>query len=278
MKRFLFSASIIMAAVLLVGCELFLPTHKPIPCIRLSTTDRDVRERTLLVLLPGRGSRMGDYVEEGFFRLAREAKLPLDVVSVDAHFGYYMRRTLITRLTEDFVGPARQKGYRQIWILGISMGGLGALLYVQQHPKLVDGLILLAPFLGDQDLIDKIVASGGVAAWKPKEPVKKSDYQRQLWRWLKKYVDRQPGLPDIFIGWGRSDRFRKANALLAGLLPPTRQFQAPGGHTYGPWRQLFRRILAAPELRQRMIAPAGAPRSAAPPPNAPARKKQRRTP
>lgn len=257
-----------VCAFALVGCELFLATPKPIPSVRRSTTRAPVRERTLLILLPGRGSRMGDYVKGGFFRLAQDARLPLDVVAVDAHFGYYMRRKLLPRIHEDFVLPARKKGYRQVWILGISMGGLGALLYAQKHPRQVDGLILLAPYLGDKKLIRRIEEAGGVGAWKPTEPVKESDYQRRLWRWLKAYVKPSPGLPRLFIGWGRSDRFRRANALLATLVPTPQTFGVDGGHTYGPWRQLFKAILASAPFRQRVLPPP-------PPPTRPATKKRK---
>ena len=53
-----------------------------------------------------------------------------------------------------------EAGYENIWLLGISMGGLGTLLYASEYPEQVDGVVLLAPFLGDRSAIETIVATG----------------------------------------------------------------------------------------------------------------------
>ena len=47
-----------------------------------------------------------------------------DVISVDAHFGYYKNRDLVPRLHDDVITPAQQNGYEKIWLLGVSMGGM----------------------------------------------------------------------------------------------------------------------------------------------------------
>jgi hypothetical protein len=42
-----------------------------------------------------------------------------DLVAVDAHLGYYYKRTIIDRLREDVLVPAKVQGYRRIVVVGI---------------------------------------------------------------------------------------------------------------------------------------------------------------
>jgi len=46
----------------------------------------------------------------------------------------------------------------------ISLGGLGALLYTMEYPQDVQRLMLLAPYVGQTDLVNEIADAGGVAA------------------------------------------------------------------------------------------------------------------
>jgi len=230
-------------AVLSSGCSLFYPTTIPIPTVEHHTGGPHAR--VLMVMLPGRGGSPEDYVKEGFIDMLAAAGLSVDAVAVDAHFGYYYSRTLLPRLAEDVIGPARAEGYEKIWILGVSMGGLGALLYAQKHSDSIDGLILLAPFLGDDDVIDELVASGGLASWTPPADLDEGDYQRGLWKWLKRYADDRQALPSIQLGWGTEDGFARSCELLAAVLPAERIHRFPGGHEWVPWRKAFAAVLSA---------------------------------
>ena len=89
--------------------------------------------KTLLIMLPGRGDRASSFVTAGFVDIADRHQF--DVLAVDAHFGYYAERILVERLHEDIIAPAKARGYENIWLLGISMGGLGALLYAAEYPN-----------------------------------------------------------------------------------------------------------------------------------------------
>jgi pimeloyl-ACP methyl ester carboxylesterase len=70
---------------------------------------------------------------------------PVDLIAVDAHAGYYLRQTVLERLREDVVAPARAAGYEKARLVGISLGGLGAALYATDHADHLAGLILLLP-------------------------------------------------------------------------------------------------------------------------------------
>ena len=124
------------------------------------------------------------------------------------------------------------------------MGGLGAILYAKQQPQDIDAVVLIAPFLSDEGVLKEIEAAGGLARWVPKEPIPESDYQRDLWKWLRGYTDPQHVLPPIYLGFGTEDRFVRGHRLLATALPKTQVFSAPGTHAWEPWREVFHQILA----------------------------------
>jgi pimeloyl-ACP methyl ester carboxylesterase len=197
--------------------------------------------RGLAVLLPGIVDEPRDFVRHGFIDAARAHGLPLDVLAVDAHFGYYARRTVVQRLREEIIGPARESGYDEVWILGISLGGLGALLYAREYPEDVAGLILFAPFLGHPPVIDEIRQAGGIASWQP-GLVEASDFERVLWSWLAGYGNGD-ARPPIHLAFGEQDRFAPANRLLGELLPRSHVLITPGGHDWGTWRRQWRTLL-----------------------------------
>src|ERR1043165_3038605 len=102
----------------------------------------------LVVFLPGRGDRAEDFEGRGLLAAAREAGLRADVLAVDAHLAYYYKRVITERLWEDVVLPARARGYRRLWLVGISLGGLGSTSLAKEHPDAVAGILAVAPYLG----------------------------------------------------------------------------------------------------------------------------------
>ena len=223
-------------AGILSGCALLKPTATPIASFTYEAGDPDADG--CAILLPGRGGHPDDFARAGMPRALAESGFAGQVIGVDAHLGYYIRRTVIARVRADVVAP---RADRQVWIVGVSLGGLGALLYEKTHPGEVAGIVLLAPYLGDDDVIAEIRAAGGLATWDPGE-LDPGDFQRELWRWIKQGgLDRVP----VFIGWGEDDRFAAANAMLGTAVPHARTFVAPGGHTWPVWKTLFARVLAA---------------------------------
>ena len=203
-----------------------------------------IRSQTLIVFLPGRADDPEDLIEAGFLEVLRKSKVEADLFIPDAHFGYYISQTLIERLDQDVFIPARRAGYQTIWLAGISMGGLGALLYAQKSEQQLEGLLLVAPFVGDDELIEEIEGAGGISAWNPPAKIPKEDYQRALWAWLKGYADaRRTDLPPIHLGWGDQDKFAQANELLASVLPTERVYRVRGAHQWQPWREILQAFL-----------------------------------
>ncbi len=198
-------------------------------------------DRCLVVFLPGRGDLPEDFYRQGFDRELREAGSACEVVAVDAHLGYYFERSIEDRLRQDVIGPARARGVDEIWLVGISLGGLGSVIYTKEHPQEIDGIVMLAPYLGGKEIAEEIAAAGGLRAWHPREPLESFDFRR-LWQWLG-----QPnsGRPPIYLAYGERDRFARANSLLADVLPPERVITLPGRHTWHTWSRLWSAVLDA---------------------------------
>lgn len=221
-----------------------LPTVRPLAVTRHGY-DLSPVERDLLVLLPGIGDYAEDFESHQFLGMVRGTGWPVDVWMVDAHYGYYADRTIVEQLHRDVLGPARGAGYRQVWLGGISLGGLGALLYASRYGEGLAGVLALAPFLGNPDTIHEIGLAGGLAAW-ARGPADPHDAIRMLWRWLHQ---RQTGPPHpdqpprIYLGFGEQDLFSGAHMLLAAHLPDEQVIRAPGGHEWQVWQRLWKEFL-----------------------------------
>jgi pimeloyl-ACP methyl ester carboxylesterase len=200
--------------------------------------------RDLLVLLPGIGDSAEDFERHEFVAPVRSTEWPVDIVMVDAHYGYYVDRTVLQELHEGVFRPAKACGYRHIWIAGISLGGFGALLYASRYPEDVTGVLAMAPFLGTRDLIEEIVGAGGLARWAD-EGVQKEDYPRELWQWLRRSLSERSG-PKVYLAFGEQDIFAPAQRLLAASLSQQRVFIEPGEHSWPTWSRLWARFLCDP--------------------------------
>jgi pimeloyl-ACP methyl ester carboxylesterase len=188
---------------------------------------------------------MEDFQKEGFIEALTTAGTKADLIAVDAHFGYYKERTLVARLREDVIGPALAGGHDRIWLVGVSMGGFGSLLYADLHSEDVAGLVLFSPFLGEEEVIEEIRRVGGLRKWSPAGPVDlDTDYSRELWRWLKENVSDPDGIP-IYLGYGARERLATANSILADILPSGHVRIGEGGHRWETWSPLWTRFVEA---------------------------------
>ena len=178
------------ALALLPGCLPHRPLTTPMQSV-LDAVDPHQRCDTLLVLLPGAFDQPHDFVHAGFLKAVRERRIAADVLLLDAHTEYYMQHVVLDRLLNEVVRPARADGYRSIWFSGISLGGYGSLLFAKEHGDQLDGVFVMAAFLGRRDIPAQIARSGGLAHWQP-DSATPDDPDRDLWLWLKGYA-RAPG-------------------------------------------------------------------------------------
>jgi pimeloyl-ACP methyl ester carboxylesterase len=192
---------------------------------------------TQMIWLPGAYHSAQDFVNEGFVRAAVQRRISLDLRFVDLEMRHLDDRDAFRRLRSEIVLPARDTG-AAVWLAGISLGGLVALDYASTHAGELDGLCLLAPYLGNRMLINEIAAASGLGGWEPGELVE-SDTERRIWRYIKTRAD----LAKLFLGYGRSDRFSAAHAMLAAALPADWVEVVAGGHQWGTWLRLWERFL-----------------------------------
>lgn len=246
------AATAALAAAGVPGCG-WLPREPaaPVPVRRFASACGDP-VTTLLVLLPGRGMTMGELEREGFVEAVRAQQLAVDLVLVDAHLAYYKNQTVVQRLHDDVIARARAEGYRQVWLAGISLGGLGALIYADEHPQDVAGTLLLAPYLGEPEATREVAAAGGLLHWPaPVGPLPDTAFDRRLWRSLQTRLRAgRTGDSPVFLGYGLQDRLSPSHALLAAALPPGHVFTAAGGHDWNPWLGLWQRLLASAPLHR----------------------------
>jgi pimeloyl-ACP methyl ester carboxylesterase len=232
-----------MTALLITGC--FRPRPATVPMRTIEIKPGAPGSRSLVVLLPGRFDRPEDFARSGFGELATRYGVGARIVSADAHFGYYLERTVVDRLREDVIAPARAQGIDRIWLAGVSLGGTGSILYSIEHPEDVSGITLIAPFLGEKEMRQEIEAAGGLRHWTPPQTLDSTDFQRRMWAWFQRKDDRIP----VYLGWGTRDRFAAIDGLLGAVLPPDRVLTTPGGHAWKPWRALWERFLATGALK-----------------------------
>jgi pimeloyl-ACP methyl ester carboxylesterase len=199
-------------------------------------------ERPLLVMLPGVGMAAADFAQQGFVRAVEEAGDAADVVATRPELDLYLDGGIAEALERSVVAPARAAGYRRLWLLGISLGGMGALLHARAYSA-AEGVILLSPFLGTPGLVAEVTAAGGLGAWRPGE-VAANDSERQLLAWLKGHLASRAPRPALYLGYGLSDRFARGHAMLGERLPTERVVRGEGGHDWPTWCALWREILA----------------------------------
>ena len=231
---------------MLLGCYPKGDPSKPVPTLLLPAPQPAKR---LVVVLPGRGDDLDALRRSGIADTIHGAWPDADVVLSGLALGYYLQGNAMPRLHDEIIAPARARGYREVWLLGASLGGMGALLYDRTHPGEVDGLILLAPYLGEKPLLKDIATAGGVVRWDPgpvPPAIDADNVQHELWRQVHDIARDPAQSRRVWLAYGESDRLRHADALLASVLPPDHVLQRPGGHAWSVWTpaagELLRRI------------------------------------
>jgi hypothetical protein len=229
------SLCLVFAVAVLPACMLSRSTEGPMQLVD-DLLACDTKPTTLMVMLPGVYDKPQDFVDQGFVKAVRERGIYADIQLADAHLGYYNNQQIVDRLHEEVVLPAKAKGYQKIWLVGISLGGYGSMLYSMSKPGLVEGLFIMAPYMGSREIPTEVRNQGGLRTWSSSA---QGNLDVDLWRWLKGYATGQKDLPMAYLGFGASDRFVKPNTLLADVLPQGRSFAIPGGHDWETWLKLW---------------------------------------
>jgi len=202
-----------------------------------------------VVMLPAAYSGPDDFVRAGFIRATRERQLDVDLVFASVEIAEVTARTVLARIWQQLIEPARAAGCA-VWLGGVSLGGYLALCCAEQHSGKLAGLCVFAPYLGSHIVTGEIVRAGGLAAWQP-EALAGDDDERRMWRFIQGL--RACNLP-VHLGLGSEDRFAPRHRLMAAALSPQDVDTVSGGHDWPTWRRLWERFLDA---RLARISPAG---------------------
>ncbi|MDX1496302.1 MAG: alpha/beta fold hydrolase [Salinisphaeraceae bacterium] len=191
----------------------------------------------ICILLPGIRDRIGVFEKYGFIDIAQPvlAQNPgTALITVDAHWGYYRQRSIVKRLTKDIIS---QYPEAKISFVGASLGGFGSLLMAMENPDRVENIVLLAPFLGEDDYsyLQRLRNQGPIALAEDEDLTLALS---RVWQFL---LDPQRKIP-ITIGYGTQDTFAPYYGFLMSQQAPLLHIQSTqGGHDWATWRKLWSR-------------------------------------
>jgi pimeloyl-ACP methyl ester carboxylesterase len=232
-----YAVVVAIVALIIAACAAPRKTESPIPSKFYAGGGND--KHTLVIFLPGRGDDIESYERAGFIETLRSSTCPLDAVVVDAHLGYYNERTLVDRVGEDIIQTYQDVGYDEFIVVGISLGGVGALRLKFDFPELVVGTVLIAPFLGDADTIESVAAAGGLQSWRNQQH-DPTNVGEEIWSWLGAMYDEQSQtIPNTIIAYGENDKFAVADDYLAKSIPSSNVFKNDGKHKWVAWSPLW---------------------------------------
>jgi len=234
MKRIIWLGAIASIVVLFLGCS-GSRDKKALPSVRYSSM---TGRRSLVVLLPTMGGKGSHYETQGFLDEAWEREFEASMEVLDVKPSLYLGSRIVELLKTEVIEPAKAEGYEEIYLVGISLGGHGALLYATKYPEDVAGIVILAPFIGGDRASRAIEESGALDTWEDC-PFLAWTYGCNLWKSLKVYVSDSRNQRKVVLGFGREDKFVDQCRVLADALPPEQVFTVSGGHDWATWKKLF---------------------------------------
>ena len=199
------------------------------------------RPALLMALLSATYSEPEDFVREGFPQALRDHGIDADLCMSEMKMSWFADGSVVDRIRDAVVGPAKASGHTRIWMAGISLGALAALCYAARHEDDLAGVTLITPYPATRDVLREIEAAGGLAQWQPSVPPE-GDLEREAWRWLIGHDSRRP--PQVRCYLASGDRFAEGQRQMAQALDPAYVHELPGGHDWPAWRALWDEFLA----------------------------------
>ncbi|MGH8273296.1 MAG: alpha/beta hydrolase-fold protein [Gammaproteobacteria bacterium] len=225
----------------LAGCAAGGDVSKPIPSAFYPAPQK---ARLTVVMLPGIDDGLKALENRHVAALIQKNWPHADVVLTGLTLPFYKQGRAAQRLHDEVIARYRKKG-QPVWLAGISLGGLGVLLYGRQYPGDTAGMLLMSPYLGGDAIRKKIQAAGGLAQWNPgpRQHINADNFRHELWRYLKSWRNRPQRTRTVWLAYGTNDRFRKSIALLTPMLPPGHVIELPGSHNWNLWNRAFTALL-----------------------------------
>lgn len=233
----------VSAIILLVltSCAASGDISKPIPAAFYPAPQES---RRTVVMLPGIADGLQALQDRDVAALIQKTWPHADVVLTGLTLPFYKQGKAAQRLHDEVIQRYRKKDL-PLWLAGISLGGMGALLYDRQYPTDAAGLLLMSPYLGDDDIREQIRASGGLAQWNPGpvQEINANNFQHELWAHLKNWRKHPQRTRSVWLAYGADEKFRRPDEMLVPLLPPGHAIMLPGKHNWDLWKQAFPALL-----------------------------------
>jgi pimeloyl-ACP methyl ester carboxylesterase len=192
----------------------------------------------LVILLPGTLSDAKDMIKRGVPEAIHRGWPEPDILMADLTLNYYRKGLAAKRLHDEIVVWAKQQGYSEIWLSGGSMGGMGTLIYEWEHPGNMEGLILISPYMGDDDVTDTIREAGDLKSWDAGERTATMDgdnFDRLVWQMAQDWIGDEAKLQRVWLMCGDEDSLYPDVEMLGAILPQEQFFPGSGDHSWDYW-------------------------------------------
>lgn len=233
---------IIIFAGLINSCTLNFDVNEPVDLI---WDKLDQKSENLIIFLPGLIDTAKTFKDEAFFTIARKAGIKADMVSASIHIGHLIKEKMIERLEKDVFNSAIKSGYHNIWLVGLSIGGLNSLLFYRKHAKDICGVVTISPYVADTELRKELEHAGSIKNWQPKSAEKMKIFNQKLhllWKWLQAQ-DSNTNLKQIFLGYGKQDRYLEEIKLLENILDKNNVVSINGYHNWASGQKIWQQQL-----------------------------------
>jgi len=177
------------------------------------------RSSVLVVFLTGYSDEFRDVDNHGVTDVLSEYAGPVDLYVVQDQTPQFFSGEFVDAFDRRIVQRPWFRHYQHRVLVGFSSGGTAALAYVAGHPDAFDHLVLYAPYLGPQFIVDEIGEAGGLAKWEPTGPI---EDQETRWVWLRRYGDGEVTRPSLWLLWSRDDEVSVGLPALEAHLPRER--------------------------------------------------------
>lgn len=195
----------------------------------------------LIVFLPGIYDTAETFKEEDFFILAREAGVEADMLAASIHIGHLINYKMIERIEKDVFRPIQNQGYKNIWLVGLSLGGLNSLEYFRTHEKKICGVVVLAPYILNEKLV-KEIENKSDDVWQPMVGKYEDIIEKRiqtLWLWVKNKADSSK----IYLGYGDKDVYSSNHKVFAKYLSKGNVIEIEGKHNWETGKKLWQHQL-----------------------------------
>ena len=230
-------------AFTLVSCHLIINVKEPVDLVWDKAAEKTDQ---LIIFLPGLYDTATKFKDEAFFSTARKAGVKADMVSANVNVLHLVEDMMIKRIETDVFLHARKNGYKNIWLVGVSIGGLNSLLFYRKHVKNICGVVTLAPFVANKSLTKELQNGNNIKDWKPGFGEFSLGFEQKLqvlWVWLQKQSTKE-NLKHIYLGYGKQDRFVEPIKLLQNILDKKNIVAVEGEHDWETGLKIWKKQLS----------------------------------